>query len=53
MGAVLLLLALTALPVGAQAATYRGLDVSVWQGAIDFTQVRASGKEVVYCWTAN
>ena len=48
MGAVLLLLALTALPVGAQAATYRGLDVSVWQGAIDFTQVRASGKEVVY-----
>ena len=47
-GAVLLLLALTALPVGAQAATYRGLDVSVWQGAIDFAQVRASGKEVVY-----
>ncbi len=44
----LLLLALTILPAGAQEETYEGLDVSVWQGEIDFAQVRAFGKEVVY-----
>ena len=46
--ALLLLVALTVLPVGAGAAEYRGLDVSVWQGEIDFVQVKAYGKEVVY-----
>lgn len=46
--ALLLLLSMAALPVGAQAATYQGLDVSVWQGEIDFAQVKAAGKEVVY-----
>lgn len=46
--ALLLLAALTILPVSARAAEYRGLDVSVWQGEIDFVQVKAYGKEVVY-----
>ena len=42
--ALLLLLSLTVLPAGAQAATHQGLDVSVWQGEIDFAQVKAAGK---------
>ena len=46
--ALLLLLSLTVLPAGAQAATHQGLDVSVWQGEIDFAQVKAAGKTVVY-----
>ncbi len=32
----------------AYAAEYRGIDVSEWQGDIDFTRVRESGVEVVY-----
>lgn len=45
---VFLLLSLTLLPAAAQGAGYRGIDVSVWQGEIDFVQVKASGKEMVY-----
>ena len=41
----LLALSLLVLPVRAQAAVYEGLDVSVWQGEIDFSQVKAAGKE--------
>ena len=44
----LLALSLLVLPVRAQAAVYEGLDVSVWQGEIDFSQVKAAGKEMVY-----
>ena len=32
----------------ALAQIYEGIDVSVYQGEIDFTRVRAAGKEVVY-----
>ena len=39
----LLALSLLVLPVRAQAAVYEGLDVSVWQGEIDFSQVKAAG----------
>lgn len=46
--ALLLALSFGVLPAEAKAATYEGLDVSVWQGEIDFVQVRAYGKEVVY-----
>ncbi|CCY26989.1 glycosyl hydrolase family 25 [Firmicutes bacterium CAG:114] len=44
----LLALSLLVLPVRAHAAVYEGLDVSVWQGEIDFSQVKAAGKEMVY-----
>ena len=40
--ALLLLLSLTVLPAGAQAATHQGLDVSVWQGEIDFAGLQAA-----------
>ena len=30
------------------ALEYEGIDVSVWQGAIDFDEVKAAGKEIVY-----
>lgn len=50
-----MLLVCLAIPVftqsSAQAATqesYRGIDVSQWQGSIDFAQVKASGIEMVY-----
>lgn len=50
---LLLLCCLVPLSMGtaAQAAaeeSYRGIDVSQWQGSIDFAQVRADGIEVVY-----
>lgn len=45
--AILAALCLT-VTVSAQAAVYEGIDVSVWQGGIDFVQVRSSGREIVY-----
>ena len=33
---------------GAQGSLYEGIDVSVWQGNIDFSQVKAAGKKFVY-----
>ena len=33
---------------GAFAREYQGIDVSVWQGAIDFSQVKKAGKDIVY-----
>ena len=43
-----MVLSLLVLPVSVQAVVYEGLDVSVWQGEIDFSQVKAAGKEIVY-----
>ena len=36
------------LPISCFAATYRGIDVSDWQGYIDYSQVKNSGIEIVY-----
>lgn len=36
------------MPISCFAATYRGIDVSDWQGYIDYSEVRNSGIEVVY-----
>ena len=47
-GTFLLLLCLLVVPVSAQASAMPGLDVSVWQGEIDFAQVKAAGRSVVY-----
>lgn len=44
-----LTLALTLLPAAGAAQTlYPGIDVSVWQGDIDFQRVRDAGKKIVY-----
>ena len=46
-----LLAAFLLLPVPsafAGAALYEGIDLSVWQGTVDFNQVKADGKEIVY-----
>lgn len=44
---ILLLCALGSVST-ATAVEYDGIDVSVWQGAIDFAEVKSTGKEVVY-----
>ena len=45
---ILLLLTLSWCTLTAAASTYQGIDVSVWQGDIDFYRVKADGKEIVY-----
>ena len=43
-----ILLTIIFLPLSCFAATYRGIDVSDWQGYIDYSEVRNSGIEIVY-----
>lgn len=45
---IVLLLTLSWGTFTATASTYQGIDVSVWQGDIDFSRVKADGKELVY-----
>lgn len=44
----LILLTIMFLPISCFAVTYRGIDVSDWQGYIDYSEVRNSGVEIVY-----
>lgn len=45
---LILPLCLLGLTATASASEYEGVDVSVWQGTIDFVKVKSDGKEVVY-----
>lgn len=47
-GLLAALLCICAGITGAAGAVYEGVDISVWQGAVDFRQVRASGRDVAY-----
>lgn len=44
----LLLVTLLLVPLSCFATTYQGIDVSNWQGYIDYSQVKSSGIDVVY-----
>lgn len=44
----LLVLTLLSLPLSCLAASHPGMDVSDWQGYIDYTQVKNAGIEIVY-----
>lgn len=44
----LIILIILFIPISCFATSYRGIDVSDWQGYIDFSQVKNSGIEIVY-----
>ncbi len=44
----IILVMIVFLPISCFAANYRGMDVSNWQGSINYSQVKNSGIEIVY-----